>query len=149
VAAETTATAVRGGAEGDPNMHANVARECAQGSLAGTLTFPEVVGRLQNDGVERYYADLVQLQTTYYGSDGAVEAAPLPLSDAPSIPASFSQGELKAALVAIQGQRIDYPEFLRRIMAAGTASYTVFIGGRKTIYSGRRGDVYSEEFPRP
>jgi hypothetical protein len=34
-----------------------VMQECARGSLAGELTFPEVVGRLAAVGAERYHAD--------------------------------------------------------------------------------------------
>jgi catechol 2,3-dioxygenase-like lactoylglutathione lyase family enzyme len=34
-----------------------VMQECARGSLAGELTFPEVVSRLVEVGVERYHAD--------------------------------------------------------------------------------------------
>jgi uncharacterized protein YbcV (DUF1398 family) len=48
---------------------------------------------------------------------------------------------------AIQQRQIGYAEFLRRIMAAGCASYEVFIGGRQAIYFGRDGDHHIEPFP--
>jgi hypothetical protein len=56
-----------------------VMQECARGSLAGELTFPEVVGRLVAVGVERYHADYSRQEITYYLADGDshVVAAPI------------------------------------------------------------------------
>ena len=36
---------------------------------------------------------------------------------------------------------------LRRVMAAGTTSYSVYLNGRKAIYFGRNGDFHVEPFP--
>jgi uncharacterized protein YbcV (DUF1398 family) len=52
-----------------------------------------------------------------------------------------------AAITAIQRRVIAYPEFLRLIMAAGTASYSVFLNGRKVIYFSRNGEFHVEPFP--
>ena len=41
----------------------------------------------------------------------------------------------------------DNPEFLRQIMAAGVACYSVFLKGRKVVYTGRDGDALTEPFP--
>lgn len=48
----------------------HVMQECARRSLAGELTFPEVVGRLAAVGVERYHADYSRQEITYYLADG-------------------------------------------------------------------------------
>jgi uncharacterized protein YbcV (DUF1398 family) len=130
-------------------MDTTIAHACKQGSLDGTMTFPDVVERLQGGGVERYYADLVRRETVYYGVDGEAHGEALPLSGLPSVADAFDEVGVRAALSAVQQGQIRYPEFLRRIMAAGTASYTVFIEGRKTVYSGRHGDSYLEAFPGP
>ena len=128
-------------------MDSRVLQETMNGSFSGTMSFPEVVGRLLAGGVERYYADLVGLQKTYYGVGGTAQANALPLTDPPTIPDTFVEDVVKEALVAIQQRKIQYPEFLRRIMAGGTASYTVFLQGKKTLYVGRHGDFYVEPFP--
>lgn len=128
-------------------MDLQVLRTCLTGSFDGSMSFPEVVRRLRAGGVERYHADLVQLQKTYYGPDGQSELELLPLQAPPTIGATFDEATVREALAAIQQREIVYPVFLRRIMVAGTASYTVFLEGKKTLYCGRNGDFYVELFP--
>ncbi|HEY5311597.1 MAG TPA: hypothetical protein VIK18_03730 [Pirellulales bacterium] len=111
------------------------------------MTFPETVMRLIADGVERYRADLVRLEKTYYAPDGQTHIERMPLADGPTIAEHFSMSGVKDALMAIQTRNIDYPEFLRQIMAAGTTSYSVFLLGKKAIYTGRQGDFHVEHFP--
>ncbi|WP_373650074.1 hypothetical protein [Schlesneria sp. DSM 10557] len=50
------------------DQKAQVMRECAAGSGSGELTFPEIVGRLMDIGVERYHADYSRQEITYYVS---------------------------------------------------------------------------------
>ena len=47
-----------------------VIQQCAHGSLAGKLTFPEIVGQLAQIGIERYHADYSRQEITYYLPDG-------------------------------------------------------------------------------
>jgi uncharacterized protein YbcV (DUF1398 family) len=56
---------------------------------------------------------------------------------------------VEASVRAIQQKKIGYAEFLRRIMGAGCARYSVFFGGRKAMYFGRDGDFYTEPLPTP
>ncbi len=126
-----------------------VLHDCLTLALAGRLTFPETVMRMHETGVERYDADLVRMEKMHYGEDGAVHAEVIPLGDAPSVPREFSPERVQAAIMAIRRREIAYPEFLRRIMAAGTVSYSVYLGGRKAIYFGRDGDFHVEPFPAP
>ena len=116
-------------------------------SFDGTLTFPQIVDLLRSAGVERYYADLVRLSKTYYTASGDTASHELPLRDRPPIAERFSEPEVVAALRANQRGEIDYADFLRRIMRAGTAAYLVFLEGRQAIYLGRHGDTYVERFP--
>ena len=51
------------------------------------------------------------------------------------------------ALRAIQAKRIDYGEFVRRVMTVGTVGCDVFLEGRKAVYTGRKGELYVESFP--
>lgn len=122
-------------------------RECARLSFAGEITFPEVVRRLAAEGVERYHVDLVGLETAYYDATERVEKKALPLEGAPPIAERFSEEGVRQALAAVQAREIDYPEFLRRILAAGTVAYTVFFKGRHVLYAGRDGGFHVERFP--
>lgn len=128
-------------------MDTRVIHECTRLAFEDKMTFPETVNRLLAIGVERYHADLLLLQKTYYGVNGATHVEPLPLPDAPKIGDAFEAQPVKAAIAAIQRQEIDYSQFLRRIMAAGTACYAVFLDGQKAIYTGRKGDFHVENFP--
>lgn len=116
-------------------------------SFDGTLTFPQIVDLLLSCDIERYYADLVRLSKTYYAGSGDTTSHELPLHDRPPIAERFSAPDVVAALRANQHGEIDYSEFLRRIMRAGTAAYLVFLESRQAIYLGRHGDVYVEHFP--
>jgi len=123
-----------------------VIAECTRLSF-NNAGFPDVVKRLGATGVERYTADLVRLEKTYYGTAGDTIHDALPLEDPPAIAEDFSEADVRRAIAASQGQEIGYAEFLRRVMAAGTASYTVFLNGRRAIYFGRDGDFHVERFP--
>jgi uncharacterized protein YbcV (DUF1398 family) len=120
--------------------------DCMKASFADT-PFPVVVQKLAGAGVHGYRADLLKLRNTYYddGTGAFDEAMPLP--DAPIIAARFDGDAVAATVKAIQQKQIGYAEFLRAIMKAGCASYSVFFDGRKAIYVGRNGDAYTEPFP--
>ncbi len=128
-------------------MDPRVLSECEALSFGGYATFPEVVGRLAQTGVERYCADLVKLEKFYYSPEGQSEVVPMPLNDAPPIGKDWSLNNVRAAIRDSQKGEIKYPEFLTRIMSAGVVYYDVFIGGRKAIYTGRNGDFHVENFP--
>lgn len=127
-------------------MNTATIAECMTASFADT-PFPLVVQKLAGAGVVSYRTDLMALRNTYY--DGGSESFDerVPLADAPAIAATFDAGGVAETVKAIQRREIGYAEFLRRIMAAGCASYEVFFGGRKAVYVGRDGDAYVEPFP--
>jgi uncharacterized protein YbcV (DUF1398 family) len=120
---------------------------CSRASFEDNMPFPEAVRQLEAAGVERYHTDLVGQTKTYHGKAGQSHIEPFP--DFASMPVAlvFSAVQVKEAISAIQRQQIAYREFLSRIIAAGTATYDVFITGRKAIYFGRMGDFYIEPFP--
>lgn len=127
-------------------MNTATISECMQASFADT-PFPVVVQRLADAGVSAYTADLIALRKTYYDADAETFDKPLPLADGPAVAAQFDGAAVAATVKAIQRKEIGYAEFLRRIMRAGCARYSVFFGGRKAVYSGRDGDSYIEPFP--
>ena len=123
-----------------------VIEECTSGSDNGSLSFPEVVAKLMQAGVERYHADLCRAAKTYYLADGTSQV--VPGAGLPRGPArDFDAGGVQAALKAIQAQQTDYRQFCERIAAAGCVGYIVSLPGRRAVYYGRSGDLYVEHFP--
>lgn len=127
-------------------MDVNIINECAVSSIAGTMSFPEVINKLISAGTERYITDLVGLKKIYYGNQGEALFTSL---DFPAIEVAFIFDEkaVRDALYAIQKASIDYQTFLKRITKAGCCHYEVFITGKKVIYFGRDGSQYVEFFP--
>ncbi len=127
-------------------MDVAVINECKALSLAGKITFPEVVKRLMDTGVERYICDLVGLKVHYYGVKGEVYSLTLDYSSEP-VAAEFNPSAVKEAVGEIQQNLINYREFLKRIIGSGCCHYEVFITGKKVIYFGRQGEQHIEHFP--
>ena len=125
----------------------SVLLESSRLNFAGEMTFPQTVAALSEIGVERYGADLARLEKTHYAAGGESATVPLPLSDAPEISPQWSADAIAAAIRSSQRREIEYPQFLRQIMAAGCAAYWVFLAGRRAVYFGRHGDVHVEHFP--
>jgi uncharacterized protein YbcV (DUF1398 family) len=129
-------------------MNVELLNQCASASFDGTMIFPEIVAELTREGVEWYSANLLFRMTTYYAADGGHHQVPWPPALLPPIADMFEDGQVGAAIRASQRQEIRYPEFLRRIAAAGAVYYTVHVKGKKAIYFGRHGDFHVEPFPR-
>lgn len=127
-------------------MDVTIINECAVSSLAGTMSFPEVINKLISAGTERYITDLVGLKKIYYGEQGEVHFTSL---DFPvcEVASTFDETAVKNALHAIQKGNINYQNFLQHIISAGCCHYEVFITGKKVIYFGRDGSQYVEYFP--
>ena len=116
------------------------------GTQNGTMTFPEVVGRLLAVGVESYFVDYLAKSEVVYTAD-EVLTEPLTL-EVPAVVDAFSKDGIVAAIRAAQADTIRYPEFVKRAAAAGVAGYWAFLSGQKVIYFGRRGEMHVEEFPK-
>ena len=120
--------------------------DCTRASDEARMTFPEVVAKLVAAGVERYRADLLRAEKTYYLPDGASHVvAAKPLGAAPA--RDFSSDGVHDAVRAIQARQISYKEFCARIAAAGCVDYLVSLAGRRAVYFGRTGESYVEPFP--
>ena len=124
-----------------------VAEACTFASDAGTLTFPQVVGKLMEVGVERYLADLTRGQKSYYLANGqshVVASAPLGALAAEQ----FDAAGIEAAIRASQARAMTYAQFCEAIAAAGCVGYVVSLAGRRAVYFGRTGETHVEPFPR-
>jgi uncharacterized protein YbcV (DUF1398 family) len=123
-----------------------VVEECTRGSDEERLSFPQVVGKLMEAGVERYHADLIRGEKTYYLPDGqSIVVHAKPHSWKPA--AAFSAAGVDAAVRAVQKQQIQYGEFCERIAAAGCTGYFVSLAGRRAVYFGRTAETHVELFP--
>ena len=118
-----------------------VIQECAQGALQGELTFPEIVGRLAEIGIERYHADYSRQEITFYLADGdsLVLAAPHS-SQAPAT--EFSSAGVADAVHQSQRNEHSYLDFIRKTLDAGCVGYFVQIAGRRVAYFGRNGESH-------
>jgi uncharacterized protein YbcV (DUF1398 family) len=124
----------------------NTMQECTDASDQERISFPEVVMKLMQAGVERYHADLLRAEKVYYlpsGESHRVQAAPLDAAPA----SSFAADGVATAVHAIQQNKIQYREFCARIARAGCVGYMVSMAGRRAVYYGRTGDSYIEPFP--
>ena len=127
-------------------MNIEIAEECSRLSDKDKITFPEVVARLAQSGIESYAANLLVPNKIYFAGNES-HSIPLKLKGERKVANVFKQEGVVEALRAIQGGKIGYPEFLKRIMDAGVISYLVFIKGRMAMYLGRKGEQYIERFP--
>ena len=123
-----------------------VIQRCVNGSLAGEMTFPEIVGQLAQIGIERYHADYSRQEITYYFSDGdSVVVATTHPSHEPA--AQFSASAVAHAVRQSQRNEHTYLDFIQKTMSAGCVGYFVQITGRRAIYFGRTGESHIEYFP--
>jgi uncharacterized protein YbcV (DUF1398 family) len=123
-----------------------IAEECTAASDAERISFGEVVMKLIQAGFERYHADLMRDEKTYYLPDGQSHVVPNAAVEGPSA-APFSAGGVEAAVRAVQSGSIKYREFCTRVAAAGCVGYIVSIAGRRVVYYGRTGESHIELFP--
>lgn len=120
--------------------------ECTRASLAAEISFPVVVSRLTDMGIERYHADYSRHEITYYHADGdsVVIAAPHASS---AIGRNFLPPVIEAEVHRSQRGEQTYSEFVERTMSAGCVGYFVQITGKCVLYFGRQGEIHLENFP--
>lgn len=124
-----------------------IVEQCTADSDASRISFGAVVGKLMAAGVERYHADLIRSEKTYFLPSG--ESRVIPNDAIVRVPATeFSGPSVEAAVRAIQHGEINYKTFCERVMEAGCVGYHVSIAGRRVVYYGRTGDSHVELFPK-
>lgn len=124
----------------------NVIEDCATGSDEGRFSFPQVVTKLTEVGVERYLADLQRGEKTFYAPGG--ESCLVSTRAVATAPASnFCAVGVEAAICEIQAGEISYEIFCEQIAKAGCVGYIVSLLGRQAVYFGRSADIYVEPFP--
>ncbi|MGH6678620.1 MAG: DUF1398 domain-containing protein [Bradyrhizobium sp.] len=126
----------------------SVAKACLEGAEDDTMTFPQIVGTLLQEGFEGYAIDFRRARATYYLPDGEGVDVPMHKIDVPIAPAFDAmrvQSTIKEAQLFVPGY--SYPGFCKTIAAAGCAGYIVSFSGRRVLYIGRTADIHVEQFP--
>jgi len=128
-------------------LNTQVITETAHNTLAGKISFPEVVGQLLAAGVEYYHVDYVGMKKTFYSSNGDVVVTPINYEGLPPVAEDFDKSALRADILDSQRKNQPYRDFTRRAMAAGVQAYFAFLRGKRVTYFGRQGDEHTEWFP--
>lgn len=124
----------------------DVIKQCSKDSYEGLLSFPEVLGRLINVGVESYSADYRNQSTTYYFSNNEAITISMKFPGL-VISKEFNKEGVVLAIRSAQSHMLKYPEFINLTMSAGCVGYMVWITGRHVSYFGRQGEILIEHFP--
>jgi len=128
-------------------MNTNIIAEVARKTLAGAISFPEVVSQLLATGVEYYHVDYVGMKKTFYSADGGVVVTSINYENLPAVAPEFSLEALRADILDSQRNNQHYRDFTRRAMEAGAQGYFAFLRGKRVTYFGRQGDQHTEWFP--
>jgi uncharacterized protein YbcV (DUF1398 family) len=128
-------------------MNTEIIVRTASATLAGTISFPEVVGQLLAAGVEYYHVDYVGMRKTFYSAGGGTVVTPINYEGLPPVAPEFSVEGLRANILDNQRNGQAYRDFTRRAMEAGVQGYIAFLRGKRVTYWGRTGDQHTEWFP--
>lgn len=124
------------------------ARRCVESAESGTMTFPQIVGLLMQQGFESYAIDFRRATGTYYAPDGDSVELPTHRVDVP-VAAAFDAAALQRAIREAQQlvPGYTYKGFCRKAALAGCAGYVVSFTGRRALYVGRTAETHVEHFP--
>lgn len=126
----------------------SVAKACLEGAAENTMTFPQIVGTLMQEGFEGYAIDFRRARATYYMPDGDSIEVPTHGIDV-AIAAAFDtigvQSAIKEAQQLVPGYT--YLGFCNKVALAGCAGYIVSFTGRRALYIGRTAETHVEHFP--
>jgi len=120
--------------------------ETTRSSFTAERTFPEIVARLAEAGVERYHTDYSRGEKTLYFTSGESVVIAIPI-ESTGIAREFSAAGVESAVRQSQRNEHTYADFLRKTMEAGCVGYFVLIAGKRALYFGRNGEVHTEWFP--
>ncbi len=120
--------------------------DSVRASHAGTISFPEYIGRLSTLGVERYHTDYTRNEITYYLPDGDSHVVSVSHALEP-LGTQFDASAVESAVRQSQRNEHTYADFVRKTMAAGCVGYFVQIQGARVLYFGRNGETHVERFP--
>jgi uncharacterized protein YbcV (DUF1398 family) len=126
----------------------SVAETCMRAAQGGSLSFPEIVGKLIAAGFEGYTVDYRRNSQTYYLPDGDSITVDMPHA-AGNVAADFDDTEVERLVRWAQANPADYRyvAFCEKVKRAGCAGYLVSFLGRRVVYFGRTAETHVEHFP--
>ena len=125
------------------------AEKCLRGAEDHTMTFPQIVGTLMQEGFEGYSIDYRRAKAIYYRPDGdsvEVAAQRIDVPVAEVLDTAAIQAAIREAQQQVPGYT--YEGFCRKVMDAGCAGYMVSFSGRRAVYYGRTAEIHVENFPQ-
>jgi uncharacterized protein YbcV (DUF1398 family) len=127
----------------------SIAQTCLNAAHDGSLSFPEIVGKLIDAGFEGYTVDYRRNSQTSYLPDGDSVAMDMPPS-AGSVATAFDATEIERLVRWAQANPADYSyvAFCEKAKSAGCAGYLVSFLGRRVVYFGRTAETHAEDFPK-
>lgn len=126
-----------------------VAKACLDAAHDGSLSFPEIIGKLIDAGFEGYAVDYRRNSQIYYLPDGDSVELDLPHSTG-AVAAAFDSLGVEALVRWAQANDSDYSysAFCEKVKDAGCAGYLVSFLGRRVLYYGRTAETDVELFPQ-
>jgi uncharacterized protein YbcV (DUF1398 family) len=126
-----------------------IAKACLNAAHDGSLSFPEIIGKLVGAGFEGYAVDYRRNAQIYYLPEGDNVELALPHSAEPVAKAFASAGvEALVRWAQANGPDYSYAAFCEKVKAAGCAGYLVSFLGRRVVYYGRTAETHVEQFPQ-
>lgn len=125
-----------------------IAKACRDGAENGTMTFPQIVGALMEEGFESYSIDFRRASATYFlpnGDSMELPAHKIGVEIAERFDAALIQAAIKEAQQLAPGYT--YKGFCKKVASAGCAGYIVSFAGRRALYIGRTAETHVERFP--
>lgn len=127
----------------------SIAETCLHAAHDGSLSFPEIVGKLIAAGFEGYTVDYRRNSQTDYLPDG--DSVTMNMRPSPdTVAAAFDPAEVERLVRWAQANPADYSyvAFSEKAKAAGCAGYIVSFLGRRVVYFGRTAETHVEHFPK-
>jgi uncharacterized protein YbcV (DUF1398 family) len=126
-----------------------VAKACLDAAHDGSLSFPEIIGKLIDAGFEGYAVDYRRNSQIYYLPDGDSVELDLPHSTG-AVAAAFDSLGVEALVHWAQANDPDYSysAFCEKVKDAGCAGYLVSFLSRCVLYYGRTAETHVEPFPQ-
>ena len=128
-------------------MNHSSIEQLSAATLNGTMPFPEIVGKLIEQGVEYYQVDYVAKRKVFYNAQGAWIETAITYTDLPAVADNLDQAALVANIRDSQQKHQPYHSFTQRAMQAGVQAYIAFLRGQRVTYWGRDGEQHTEWFP--
>lgn len=124
-----------------------IAETCLHAAHNGSLSFPEIVGKLTNSGFESYTVDYRRNTQGFYLPDGESVVLDMPQPAGP-VAAGFDAAEIARLVHWAQANPADYSyaAFSKQAKDAGCAGYLVSFLGRRVVYFGRTAETHVEYF---